>query len=153
MEKDHKVWKFYARAKKIYLPNDSRADLIVNGFSIGSHHYEDAVVATGFSFFAQVPTNDFETLREEGLITRVEEAEDYLRNYKGIQVRQDFLYAFEKIGLADVRVDGADHPLGFQNVAVTSGHGKLLGMGFLGNLEFMIYNDGKGLVLKGSKAY
>jgi hypothetical protein len=94
---EHGIWEFEARENDIRLFNGQPYKALTVGIEIGPYHIDDAVVATGYSFFIQVPKADFDLYAEKGLIRKIQTAQEFIDEYNEL-ARNNELIGPEVIG-------------------------------------------------------
>ena len=80
--KGNYTWKYSADGKDKLGHNLEMGNYIPVDFQIGSHIFKEAILATGYPFFAQLHLKDFRKLEREGLIRNVKKVPPYRGIYK-----------------------------------------------------------------------
>jgi len=142
-KKSPKRWEFLATQKLIITPTGPHEGITAD-FYIGGYNFADSIVSTQDFFFTQIPHTLFSNLVQRGAIYNNITRDEFFKRLNkelaekdGISTVEDlinenpFSEPFTYIGLADIHVRGVHETLTFEGAQVTSGSGKLLGMGFI----------------------
>ena len=75
------TWEFLALERRIKSHTGKTGNYLATRMAIGGIICEDAIIATGYALFAQLPSTEFERLKQVGHIRGVQTTKDFLEWY------------------------------------------------------------------------